>query len=244
MALSGTAPLSRQQTRCLHVTKPTVPSFTCRLQYVLLWHCLLLLHRPVSRQVVFMSPNQQCPALHVDYNTYSYDTVYYRSIVLSAGTLSSCHQTRCAQLYICRWRTCPVSTESWQAWCSGQSVQHDNLEYIIKDQGVYLKYYMYAPGGNKVRKAILASRSKSRSKGRWPWCHFKGCLKWSMHTKYEVSIFNGSKVIAKVKVDNRHRTNRRTDKQTDRTKTIGPDHSIRGNKQESSERILLRILRH
>ena len=42
-----------------------------------------------------------------------------------------------------------------------------------------------------------------------------------MHAKYEVSISYGSKVIAKVKVDNRQ-----TNKQTDRTKTICPYHSI------------------
>ena len=53
-----------------------------------------------------------------------------------------------------------------------------------------------------------------------------------MHAKYEVSSSNGSKVIAKVKVDNRQ-TNKQTDKQTDRTKTICPDHSIRGHKKRS-----------
>ena len=40
-----------------------------------------------------------------------------------------------------------------------------------------------------------------------------------MNAKYEVSISNGSKVIAKVKVDNRQtdrQTVRQTDKQTDR----------------------------
>ena len=36
-----------------------------------------------------------------------------------------------------------------------------------------------------------------------------------MHAKYEVSISYGSKVIAKVKVDNRQ-TNRQTDRQTDK----------------------------
>ena len=36
-----------------------------------------------------------------------------------------------------------------------------------------------------------------------------------MHAKYEVSISYGSKVIAKVKVDNRQ-TDRQTDKQTNR----------------------------
>ena len=49
-----------------------------------------------------------------------------------------------------------------------------------------------------------------------------------MHAKYEVSISYGSKVIAKVKVDNRQ-----TDKQTDRRtgqKQYAPDHSIRGHK--------------
>ena len=39
----------------------------------------------------------------------------------------------------------------------------------------------------------------------------KVCLWNTMHTKYEVSIFYGSKVTAKVKVDNRQ-----TDKQIDR----------------------------
>ena len=38
-----------------------------------------------------------------------------------------------------------------------------------------------------------------------------------MHSKYEVSISYGSKVIAKVKVDNR-----KTNKQNDRTKPICP----------------------
>ena len=40
-----------------------------------------------------------------------------------------------------------------------------------------------------------------------------------MHAKYEVAISYGSKVIAKVKVDNRQtnkQTNRQTNKQTDR----------------------------
>ena len=59
-----------------------------------------------------------------------------------------------------------------------------------------------------------------------------------MHAKYEVSISNGSKVIANVKVDNRQ-TNKQTNKQTDRQtnkqtgqKQYAPDHSIRGHKKE------------
>ena len=39
----------------------------------------------------------------------------------------------------------------------------------------------------------------------------KGCHSWSKHAKYKVSISYGSKVIAKVNIDNRQ-----TDKQTDR----------------------------
>ena len=53
-----------------------------------------------------------------------------------------------------------------------------------------------------------------------------------MHAKYEVSTYNGSKVIANVKVDNRQtnkQTNRQTDKQTGQ-KQYAPDHSIRGHK--------------
>ena len=42
-----------------------------------------------------------------------------------------------------------------------------------------------------------------------------------MHAKYRVSVFYGSKFIAKVKVDNR---------QTNRTKQYAPDHLIRGHK--------------
>ena len=53
-----------------------------------------------------------------------------------------------------------------------------------------------------------------------------------MHAKYEVSISYDSKVIAKVKVDNRQ-TDKQTDRQTDRQtgqKQYVPDHSIRGHK--------------
>ena len=54
-----------------------------------------------------------------------------------------------------------------------------------------------------------------------------------MHAKYEVSISYGSKVIVKVKVDNRQ-TNKQTDRQTDRQtgqKQYAPDHLIRGHKK-------------
>ena len=47
-----------------------------------------------------------------------------------------------------------------------------------------------------------------------------------MHAKYEVSTSNGSKVIAKVKVDNRQ-TNRQTGQ-----KQYAPDHSIGGHKNK------------
>ena len=73
------------------------------------------------------------------------------------------------------------------------------------------------PAATKCKKLFLDSRSKSRSQDHWPWCYLKGRHLWSMHAKYEVSISYGSKVLAKVKVDNRQ-----TDKQTDRTKTICP----------------------
>ena len=59
-----------------------------------------------------------------------------------------------------------------------------------------------------------------------------------MHAKYEVSISYGSKIIAKVEVDNRQtdkQTDRQTNRQTDRQrgqKLYASDHSIRGHKKE------------
>ena len=53
-----------------------------------------------------------------------------------------------------------------------------------------------------------------------------------MHAKYEVSISYGSKVIAKVEVDNRQ-TNKQTDRQTNKQKgqkQYIPDHLMRGHK--------------
>ena len=80
------------------------------------------------------------------------------------------------------------------------------------------------PAATKSKKLFLASRSKPRSQGHWPWCHLKGLHKLSMHAKYEVSISYGSKVISKVKVDDRQ-TNRQTGQ-----KQYAPDHSIRAHK--------------
>ena len=44
--------------------------------------------------------------------------------------------------------------------------------FSVNNQGVFVKHY--APVGNKVQKAILISRTKSRSQGHLPWCHLKG----------------------------------------------------------------------
>ena len=64
-----------------------------------------------------------------------------------------------------------------------------------------------------------------------------------MHAKYEVSISNGSKVIAKVKVHNTQ-TDKQTDRQTNRQtgqKQYAPDHSIRGHKNILQNTVLLKI---
>ena len=67
----------------------------------------------------------------------------------------------------------------------------------------------YAPGGNKVQKAILSFKVKVKVTRSLTLVSFERAS--LMHAKYEVSISYSSKVIAKVKVDNRQ-----TDKQTDR----------------------------
>ena len=63
-----------------------------------------------------------------------------------------------------------------------------------------------------------------------------------MHAKYEVSISNGSKVIAKVKVDNRQtdrQTNRQTNRQTDREDKNNMPPIIRSGGIKTGKYILL-----
>ena len=45
------------------------------------------------------------------------------------------------------------------------------LKATIKNQGVFVKHY--APGGNKVQKAIFSFKVKVRSQGYWAWWHLK-----------------------------------------------------------------------
>ena len=70
-----------------------------------------------------------------------------------------------------------------------------------KNQGVFVKHY--APGGNKVQKAIFCFKVKIKVTRSLTLVSLKGHHKWSIHAKYEVSISYDSKVIAKVNVDNR-----------------------------------------
>ena len=41
------------------------------------------------------------------------------------------------------------------------------------NQGVIVKLYSMPPVATKSKKLFLASRSKSRSQGHWPWCHLQ-----------------------------------------------------------------------
>ena len=54
------------------------------------------------------------------------------------------------------------------------------------------------PDGNKVQIGYV--KYKGHGQGHRPWCHLKVFYKLSMHAKNEVSIFNGSKVMAQVKL--------------------------------------------
>ena len=73
--------------------------------------------------------------------------------------------------------------------------------FITKQYLQNMKHY--APRRQEsLEKLFKAQMSKSRSQGHWPWCHLKGHHELSMHAKYKVSISNGSKVIANVKVNN------------------------------------------
>ena len=76
-----------------------------------------------------------------------------------------------------------------------------------------MKHYGMPPVATKSKKLFLASRSKSRSQGDLG-VIWKGVISGVCMPNMK-SISYRSKVIAKVKVDNRQ-TNRQTDKQTDR----------------------------
>ena len=76
------------------------------------------------------------------------------------------------------------------------------------------------PAATKSEEAIFSTMVKVKVTRALTFC-LKGLNQLSMHAKYDVSISYGSKVIAKVKVDNRQ-TNRQTNQQTDRTKTLYP----------------------
>ena len=58
----------------------------------------------------------------------------------------------------------------------GHLVRHSDIfcRTFIKYQGVFEKHYSMPPAATKSKKLFLASRSKSRSQGHWPWCHLKG----------------------------------------------------------------------
>ena len=61
----------------------------------------------------------------------------------------------------------------------------------------------YRPtSGNKVKKLVLAWRSKWRPQGQWPWCHLKGYyLYFCMQNMNNLSL-TVQKLYPKVKVDN------------------------------------------
>ena len=67
----------------------------------------------------------------------------------------------------------------------------------------------YAPGGNRVQKAIFSVKVQVKVTGSLTLVSFKGHHWWSMCAKYEVSISCSSKVIANIKVENRQ-TDRKT----------------------------------
>ena len=97
-----------------------------------------------------------------------------------------------------------------------------------KNQGVFVKHN--APGGNKVQKAIFnfdvkVTRSLTLVSFERVSVVEYACQIWSLY-------FLGSKVIAKVKVDNRQ-TDKQTDRQINRQtgqKQYAADHSIREHK--------------
>ena len=52
--------------------------------------------------------------------------------------------------------------------------QIERFRTSFKYQSVFEKHYSMPPAATKSKKLFLASRSKSRSQGHWPWCHLKG----------------------------------------------------------------------
>ena len=78
-----------------------------------------------------------------------------------------------------------------------------------------------------VHPTAVSENFSRKAKVKVTRCNFKGNLEWIMHAKYEVSISYSSKVIAKVKVDNRQ-AEKQTKKQTDRS--FDPGHKNQKSK--------------
>ena len=103
----------------------------------------------------------------------------------------------------------------------------------------------YALGGNKVQKAMFSFKVKVNVTRSLTLVSFERVSLVEYACQYEVAISYGSKVIAKVKVDNRQtdkqtdrQTNRQTNKQTDRTKTICPRSFDPGLKNKRYDSVL------
>ena len=112
-------------------------------------------------------------------------------------------------------RTDKIFKISWNDW----HVQKDfNISEI--NQGVFVKHY--APGNNKVLKAICSFKVKVEVIRSLTLVSFERASLVEYACQIEVPISYSSKVIAKVKVDNRQ-TNKQIDKQTGQ-KQYAPDH--------------------
>ena len=120
------------------------------------------------------------------------------------------------------WYKHPIQVHVVKTGFQGSSIYMWSMVWKIKNQGVFVKHYIVCPRRQQNRKSYFSFKVKVKVTDLgiiWKGIISEVCMPNMKPLSYS------SKVITKVKVDNRQtdrQTNRLTNRQTDRTKTICP----------------------